>query len=115
MVAIGFGLAQVVLGKCEAIYKFSTTYEIGNENPVNVPKPKTPKIKKAIHKSGKLFIGLTTKPGAFAPKQHNYLEGDSLNKEPHFEVSFLGKKALCSQSASCFSRSGRDSNPRPPP
>jgi hypothetical protein len=28
--------------------------------------------KKAIHKSGKLFIGLTTKPEAFASKQHNY-------------------------------------------
>ena len=32
---------------------------------------KLSKIKKALQTNGKLFIGLTTKPGTFVPKQHN--------------------------------------------
>ena len=50
------------------------------------------KNKKAIHKSGKLFIGLTTKPEAFASKQHNYFECFSLEKRTASEDTFIGQK-----------------------
>ena len=65
------------------------------------------KNKKAVHKSGKLFIGLTTKPAAsykVAAKTTQLSLG----------IAFGTKKVSVSENLFPILRSGRDSNPRPP-